>query len=37
MGTLARKLYRLECEDIIDKEGASVVSEDLSEVNLLHQ
>ena len=37
MGTLAGKLYHLECEVVIDKESASVVSDDLSEVDLWHQ
>ena len=37
MGSLAGKLYHLKCEVITGKEKASMVSEDLPEVDLWHQ
>lgn len=37
MGSLAGKLYHLRCEVISGKENASMVSEDLPEVDLWHQ
>ena len=36
MGSLSGKLYQLKCE-VLDEETASLVSEDLSEVDLWHQ
>ena len=37
MGFLAGKLYQLRCEVITGEENASIVSEDLPEVDLWHQ
>ena len=37
MGFIAGKLYQLRCEVITGKENASIVSEDLPEVDLWHQ